>query len=310
MMYDIRQVTTYAYEVPVAAGEHILRMMPIDRAGQRVIEAHLSVAPKAARITTATDFFGNHISRVSVEEAHKNLVVTLRARVAVDKPTLPDPAGTPAWERTRDMAATLGGLGAQDPVHYLFPSRRIPHDAAIRDYAAASFAPGRPVYEAALDLNRRIKADFAYDTKATTASTPVGEAFRIRRGVCQDFAHVMITGLRDLGLAAAYVSGFLRTIPPPGKPRLEGADATHAWVALWCGPALGWLGLDPTNAIPVGEDHVVVALGRDYADVSPIDGVVVAYGEHSTKVSVDVKPVGEPEIVPEKQRSSGPRRRR
>jgi transglutaminase-like putative cysteine protease len=159
---------------------------------------------------------------------------------------------------------------------------------------AESFPAGRPVLEGGLELTHRIKAEFRYDPTATDAATPTAEAFALRRGVCQDFAHVMIAGLRALGLPAAYVSGYLRTVPPPGRKRPAGADASHAWVSLWCGEAAGWQGLDPTNGIPAGLDHVSLAFGRDFADVSPVDGVIVASGGHTLSVSVDVIPQDEP----------------
>jgi transglutaminase-like putative cysteine protease len=149
------------------------------------------------------------------------------------------------------------------------------------------------VLAAAMDFNRRLHADFTYDPAATEVSTPISEVLRHRRGVCQDFAHLMIAGLRGLGIPAAYVSGYLRTLPPPGEEKLAGADATHAWVAVWCGMRAGWIGLDPTNAIPAGTDHVVLARGRDYADVAPVAGVVVASAGHEVSVAVDVRPVEE-----------------
>jgi transglutaminase-like putative cysteine protease len=147
------------------------------------------------------------------------------------------------------------------------------------------------VFEAACELMGRVRRDFRYDPEATEVSTPIREAFAQRHGVCQDFAHIMIAGLRGLGLPAAYVSGYLRTIPPPGQPRLEGADATHAWVMIWCGPETGWIGLDPTNDLIVGDDHIITATGRDYADVSPLDGVLVGPGSQKLDVKVDVIPV-------------------
>ena len=165
-------------------------------------------------------------------------------------------------------------------------------DPEIRAYAAESFAPGRPVLDAAVDLMRRIKADFVYEIGATTASTTPPMSFALRRGVCQDFAHIMISGMRGLGLPAAYVSGYLRTVRSPSEERLEGADAMHAWVLVWCGEEAGWRGLDPTNAIAARNDHVVLAVGRDYADVAPIDGVIYAAGGQRLKVAVSVTPVG------------------
>ncbi len=161
----------------------------------------------------------------------------------------------------------------------------------IAAYARESFPAGRPVLEAALELMRRVHADFAYDPKATQIATPLAEVFARRGGVCQDFAHIMIAALRGLGLPANYVSGYLRTLPAPGQKRLEGADASHAWISLWCGPAFGWLQLDPTNDVFVCDDHIVLAIGRDYADVSPIDGIILVSGPQKLSVSVDVKAV-------------------
>jgi transglutaminase-like putative cysteine protease len=192
---------------------------------------------------------------------------------------MPAPGLTPAWESVRREAAAAHSLASDSPVHRLYPSRRVPFHAPATDYARASFPPGRPILEGAADLMTRIKADFSFDPTATAVSTPLAEAFAKRRGVCQDFAHIMIAGLRGLGLPAAYVSGFLRTVPRPGTVRLEGADAMHAWIMVWCGAA-GWWGLDPPVA-DRKEDHVVLAIGRDYADVAPISGVVLASGERT-----------------------------
>ena len=188
----------------------------------------------------------------------------------------------------RENAFSSNGLTNASPANYLYASRLVPLFAPAADYARRSFAANRPVLESAIDLMKRIYSDFRYDPTATSISTPLSEAFAKKRGVCQDFAHVMISGLRGLGLPAGYVSGYIRTIPPEGKPRLEGADATHAWVALWCGAEWGWVGLDPTNAILMGNDHIVLARGRDYADISPISGVILGSGEQDIEVKVDV----------------------
>ena len=183
-------------------------------------------------------------------------------------------------------------FGATAPAHFLFASRQVSLDPEIRDYARASFPAGRPIFSGALDLMRRIHADFTYEIGATTVTTTPPMSFALRRGVCQDFAHIMISGLRGIGLSAAYVSGYLRTVGKDGAPSLQGADAMHAWVWLWCGDAAGWVGLDPTNALVAGDDHVVVAIGRDYSDVAPIDGVVFASGGQRLDVAVSVRPVG------------------
>jgi transglutaminase-like putative cysteine protease len=196
-------------------------------------------------------------------------------------------------------------LGPDGPAAYLYPTRRTPAAPAITEYARESFARGRPVVEAAADLMTRIRGDFTYDPEATTVSTPVVDAFTARHGVCQDFAHVMISGLKGLGLPAAYVSGYLRTIPPPGKPRLEGSDATHAWVSLWCGDGLGWIGFDPTNALLVQDDHIVLAIGRDYSDVAPIDGIILAPGVQTLTVEVDVIPLDDAVAAPGRRSKAG-----
>jgi transglutaminase-like putative cysteine protease len=170
----------------------------------------------------------------------------------------------------------------------VFASPLVPVQQPVTLYAAMSFPPGSGILAGAVDLMHRIRTEFKYDPKATVISTPLDEVFEKRHGVCQDFAHVMIAGLRGLGLPAAYVSGYLRTIPPPGKPRLQGADATHAWVSLWCGVEIGWIGFDPTNDILVENDHIVLAVGRDFSDVSPVDGIIVGSRRQKLTVAVDV----------------------
>jgi transglutaminase-like putative cysteine protease len=290
MIYDVRHVATYDYGSVVPFSRHVARMTPTDRPGQAILAADLDIAPDPAERTAATDFFGNGLTIFALDEPHGTLTVTATARVEVIPPAPFLASLTPAAAVVADLAAGLFDLGSQSPVHHIFPSRSIPLDDAITRYARESLPPSRPVLDGTLELNRRIHDDFRYEPGATDATTLPSAAFAARRGVCQDFAHVMIAGLRGLGLPAAYVSGYLRTDPPLGRPRLEGADATHAWVAVWCGPQTGWIGLDPTNAITAGEDHIVLATGRDYADVSPIDGVIVASGGHTLTVAVDVTP--------------------
>jgi transglutaminase-like putative cysteine protease len=226
---------------------------------------------------------------IELDQPHDTLSVRVAARVAVKRDVAPE--ATPPWEEIREAAFASIDLSPNSPAHYLFPSRQVSLDPEIRAYAADSFSAGRPVLDAAVDLMRRIKADFVYEIGATTASTTPPMSFALRRGVCQDFAHIMISGMRGLGLPAAYVSGYLRTAPSAGKDRLEGAGAMHAWVLVGCGEDVGWRGLDPTNGIFAGDDHVVLAIGRDYADVAPIDGVIFASGGQRLEVSVSVTPV-------------------
>jgi transglutaminase-like putative cysteine protease len=290
VIYDVRQVTTYTYASSVAYAHHVLRLTPIDRPRQRVHATALDIMPAPVARREGFDFFGNRVTWISLDQPHDELVVKVAARVAVEGHGAP-PAGGAPWEDVREAAFASSDLGPLSPVHGLFASRQVPLDPEIRDYAAGSFPPGRRILDGAAELMRRIKHDFVYEVGVTTASATPGMSFALRRGVCQDFAHVMIAGLRGLGLPAVYVSGYLRTAPP-GTPRLAGADAMHAWVMIWAGPHGGWHGLDPTNAVEAGEDHLVLAVGRDYADTSPIDGVVFASGGQKLAVAVAVTPAG------------------
>jgi transglutaminase-like putative cysteine protease len=292
MIYDVRQSTIYHYGSPVTNANHILRLTPIDRQDQRVYAAALDITPVPVERREGHDFFGNRITSIKLDEPHEKLTVRVAARVAVDHKATLAPGETPPWEEVRAAAFACADLAPQAPAHYLFASRVVSLDPEIRDYAAESFPPLRPVLAGAIDLMNRIKADFVYEVGATTASTTPPMSFALRRGVCQDFSHVMISGMRSLGLPAAYVSGYLRTGHVPGEAKLEGADAMHAWVLAWCGEEAGWVGLDPTNGILAGNDHVVLAIGRDYADVAPVDGVIVHAGGQRLEVSVQVVPVG------------------
>jgi transglutaminase-like putative cysteine protease len=292
MIYDVRQATIYHYASTVAHARHVLRLTPIDRRHQRVHAAALDIEPAPVEWREGRDFFGNRITWIGFDEPHDTLTVRVAARVAVEPAAPPPPGTTPPWETVRAAAFASADLSSQSPAHQLFPSRQVSLDPEIREYAAVSFPPGRSVLDGAVDLMNRIKSEFVYEIGATTASTTPPMSFALRRGVCQDFAHIMISGMRSLGLPAAYVSGYLRTVSAPGEIRLEGADAMHAWVLAWCGEEAGWVGLDPTNAILAGTDHVILAVGRDYADVAPIDGVIFAAGSQRLEVSVQVAPVG------------------
>jgi transglutaminase-like putative cysteine protease len=292
MIYDVRLVTSASYQGLVPFARHVLRIAPVDRPGQIVHQEAVEIEPAPLERIDGRDFFGNRTIWSTIETAHAKLVVRMRARIEVRAPVAPPAMRTPPWETVRAGAAESFDLAPDSPVHFLFPSRHVALSDAIGAYAGRSFPAGRSILDGALDLMRRIHLDFAYVSGATDVSTPAQEAFANRRGVCQDFAHVMIAGLRWLGLPAAYVSGVLRTVPPLGQPRLDGADATHAWVSVWCGTDAGWVGLDPTNALIVGDDHVVLGVGRDYGDVAPLDGVVLTHGAQHVDVAVDVAPIG------------------
>jgi transglutaminase-like putative cysteine protease len=250
----------------------------------------LLVRPGPAVSSERLDYFGNHVTFLVVQEPHRLLTITTRSRVEVRPNELPPPAETPAWDTVRTRLRHNRLPAELEAYQYVFDSPCVVSGAALRRYAATSFPPGRPLLTAVLDLTRRLHADFTYDPKATSISTPVDEVLHNRRGVCQDFAHVQIGCLRALGLAARYVSGYLVTQPPSGQPRLVGADASHAWVSVYC-PGFGWIDTDPTNNVLPSDRHITVALGRDYSDVSPIKGVFLGGGRHTVKVAVDVVPV-------------------
>jgi len=291
--YRLRHRTTYSYEQEVSFARCVLRLTPRSSATQAVLASAITVTPEPSARLERIGPFGAEIVTVTVDTPHRALVIEATSRIDVHVPPPGDPDASPPWEAVRGRALATADLSPEGPASYLFPTPRTPIVPAITDYARQSFAAGRPIVAALSELNRRIFAEFRYDPGATEVSTPVAQAFEARHGVCQDFAQIMISGLRGLGLPAKYVSGYLRTIPPPGQPRLEGADATHAWVSVWCGDALGWIGFDPTNAILAGDDHLVLAIGRDYADVAPIDGVILASGVQTLKVEVDVIPEDE-----------------
>jgi transglutaminase-like putative cysteine protease len=290
VIYDIRHQTIYEYTLPVAYSHCSLRLLPVDEPGQKLLDSSLVITPPPAEMVERSSFFGNRVTWITVNVPHRVLKLDARSSLDVNRAPPPDAKATANWQDVREAAYRAEDLTPTSPAHFLFPSRFVPRFPPAMAYAKQSFPSGRPVLEGAAELMRRMRADFRYDPKATLVSTPLSVAFANRRGVCQDFAHIMIAGLRDIGLPAAYVSGYLRTIPPPGKPRLEGADASHAWVSLWCGLEHGWIGLDPTNAALIGNDHVVLARGRDYSDISPVSGIVLGSGEQDVEVKVDVVP--------------------
>ena len=288
MLYDVRLDLHYEYEGWVHGDRHHVRVMPISiERVQRVIAASLRFDPKPDHESAYFDFFGNAITSIGYRDFHDHLDVRLSARVSVEDGTPPADL-SPTVEALQAEIKSLWSVGPHSPHHFLAPSPRVPLSRAISAYAGESVARTHSVMAAALDFCLAINRDFAYDRDATKVDTSPVEAFNLKRGVCQDFVHVMISGLRGVGIPAAYVSGFLRTIPPEGEPRLEGADAMHAWVRVWCGLHAGWIEFDPTNAMIAGADHITIGHGRDYSDISPIVGVLRTSGGHETKQSVDV----------------------
>ena len=284
--YTITHVTTYEYTEPVSLCQNVAHLSVRACARQRSERSVLAISPDPAVIEERADYFGNPVHYFTVQEPHRELTVRAEHRVAV----APGPGtnATPPWEAVRGRLRHDRGPVWLDAYQFAFDSRYAAAGAPYREFALASFVPGRPILEAALHLMNRVHGGFVYDPRATTVATPVAEVFETRRGVCQDFAHLLLACFRSLGLAARYVSGYLSTVPPPGRPRLVGADATHAWVSLFCGDA-GWVELDPTNNQVPADRHALLAWGRDYDDVSPLKGVVLGGGQHVVRVSVDVR---------------------
>ncbi len=293
MIYDIRLVIEYDYARPAAEGRHLLHLAPMVLPGlQRVIRSQIKVVPKPVERLDYTDFFGNSVVAVTLPAGHDAVTFEAISRVERADLDLGLDLSSPLPALRREIA-DVWDLGPLAPHHYLGPSPRIALAAEISDYARAATAKGATVLDIVRTFGQTLYRDMRFDAKATTVDTPLLDAFRQREGVCQDFAQVMIAGLRGLGIPAGYVSGFLRTIPPPGKARLEGADAMHAWVRAWCGADMGWVEYDPTNACAAGQDHVTVALGRDYGDVAPVAGILRIAGGQSSTQSVDMIPEGE-----------------
>lgn len=288
MLYDIRLALEYDYDAPVHGGRHHIRVAPASIAGiQRVVASSLVIEPSPARQTGFLDFFGNSVTAITMTEPHEKLTIKLSARVQVDDLTPPADLSPPLPQLGREVGQ-YWSIAPASPQHFLAASPRVQIVPAITDYALEAIEDEQTTLACATALCMAINRDFVYDPRATDVETRPAEAFALRKGVCQDFAHVMIAALRGIGIPAGYVSGFLRTNPPPGKPRLEGADAMHAWVRAWCGQHVGWVEFDPTNAMIAGPDHISIGHGRDYADISPIVGVLRTHGSHETKQSVDV----------------------
>jgi len=289
-LYRVTHQTAYAYDREVSVSHHVVQLRPRELPWQRCLSHQLCVRPDPGVEASRTDYFGNHSVLVTLETAHREFEVIAGSLVEV----LPRPSlaavETPAWE---SVAAACGAPGWGDAAaagEFRFESPWVPQRPEIGAWAAESFAPGRGWLAAMADLNARIHRDFVFDGTATTVTTPLAEVFAKRRGVCQDFAHVMLAAARAMGLPARYVSGYLETLPPPGNARLVGADASHAWIAAWC-PGLGWVDFDPTNDLLPSDRHVTVAWGRDFGDVSPVRGVLLGSGDHRIRVSVDVEAV-------------------
>jgi transglutaminase-like putative cysteine protease len=289
MRYKIAHNTTYNYSESVPICHNEVHLIPRDAPHQACIYNRLRVKPRPALIEHRLDYFGNRVTSFSVEQAHQKLTVSAVSRVDLAAGPQIDPEQSAPWEDIRDALASYGDL--VDTYQFAFDSPLAAGSAELAEYAAVSFTRRRPIVAAMLDLSRRIHSEFRYDPTATTVSTPLPTVMQLRRGVCQDFAHLAIGCLRSMGLAARYVSGYLLTQPAPGQPRLVGADASHAWLAVYTGNH-GWIDVDPTNDVLPTIEHITLAWGRDYGDICPIRGVFVGGGQHALAVSVDVATIG------------------
>lgn len=292
MIYDITLKVFYEYGQPTDLGRQVVRVLPRRQTPrQRLITSHLDIRPSPVERRVAQDFFGNDLLELGFDTFSPDLELLLRARVERRGAT----GGLDLSPTCAQLAGELGQecrLDATSPLHFLGDSTRVRSEPVLQDYAGEKTRGSRTVLECVESLGQALHSDLEFVPGATEVDTSPQDAFAARRGVCQDFSHIMIGGLRGIGIPAAYVSGFLRTIPPEGQPRLEGADAMHAWVRAWCGSEIGWVDYDPTNAMRAGRDHVEVAMGRDYADVSPLRGVMRSSGAGLSGHSVDMVEVG------------------
>jgi len=290
-VYRVRHQTSYVYEAPVLHAHHLAHLRPRRLEYQTTRRTLLEITPSPRDQHRQEDYFGNDCDVLEVLSPHERFDIVATSEVEVhERPMLgriaEEPFKTRKWN---DVALQL----ARDPRilfarEYCFDSPLVRVHPILREYAVPSFGAERALLDSVLELNDRVHSDFSYEPATTDISTPLAQVMRERRGVCQDFAHVMVGCLRSVGLAARYVSGYLETVPPPGQPRLVGSDASHAWVAAFF-PGIGWLDLDPTNALLPNQSHITVGYGRDFSDVSPLKGIVLGGGRHSVKVGVDVQ---------------------
>jgi transglutaminase-like putative cysteine protease len=306
MKFEITHSTTYSYLQPVAQSHHLLHLQPRQTPNQTLIHHSLLIDPAPIRRSEITDYFGNAAVLLRIEDSHLSFGVHARSTVDVTAATVPNLEATTPWERVASLGREPGALVSNsafpgtadlaqgfDPfvLQFSCPSRQTPVSREIADFASVSFPKGRPILAGAMDLTTRIFREFTFDPTATDVSTPIARVLTLKRGVCQDFAHLALAALRALGIPARYVSGYLLTRPPVGQVKLKGTDASHAWLSVWA-PETGWVDFDPTNGIIASAEHITVAYGRDYDDISPISGVLLGGGNQTIAVSVDVEAVG------------------
>ena len=298
--YVVVHETRYEYDQPVGLSRQIVHLEPRATAWQVCRSHELRVSPDPDVLAVSEDAFGNPVTSLCIEADHASLSVRSESRVELTARAYPADDDSPPWDDVRARLTYHAGRRPHpadlDATRFLFESRRVRNKRELAAWTAACFPSGIPLLAGVRALQNRIRSEFVFDPKATTVSTPVMEVFELRRGVCQDFAHLMLSCLRSIGLAARYVSGYLLTRPPPGQPRLVGADASHAWVSVYC-PDYGWVDSDPTNGVFPTLEHITLGWGRDYDDVIPLRGVLLGGGEHSLDIEVTVVPAAEYETV-------------
>lgn len=288
MKYTIDHKTIYKYAVPVVQSHHVLHLSPC-QVPHQVISGHsLVIEPAPASRKDFLDYHQNPGSIIVIEQEHSHLQFHSHSEIEIVTKGLEPPKKSPAWENVVQQVQNSNSL---DVLNYSCLSRNTRLNESILDYARASFIPQRPIHEVAFELTNRIFEEFTFDNTATDVSTPISKVIEIKRGVCQDFAHLQIACIRAMGIPARYVSGYILTKPPEGMKKLAGSDASHAWLSVWCGEEIGWVDYDPTNNMIPYDEHITFAYGADYDDVSPISGVLIGGGEHTVSVAVDVTPI-------------------
>lgn len=298
MLLRIVHHTRYRYQAPVLLAQHLAHLRPLERPGQQLLEHHLLISPEPAQLEQGLDVFGNWRCFFALQSAHEQLDVSADSLVQTAPPApLPD---SPPWEQVREGFRYQAGACYEPATEFTFASPYVPLDEAFAAFARPVFTPGRPLLEACEALCHRIHTELQYETASTQVNTPALQALAQGKGVCQDFAHIMTGCLRSLGLAARYVSGYLLTQPPPGQPRLIGADASHAWVSVYVpGSEYGWVDFDPTNNLLPDTEHITLSFGRDFSDISPLRGIILGGGGAEPEVAVTVFPIDEEEIPEE-----------
>jgi transglutaminase-like putative cysteine protease len=290
MLYSVSHTTSYMYTEPVSLCLNLVHLRPRAVPRQVCHQTQMTVIPDPHNFQSQLDYFGNPVTYFTIQEPHRKLSITAKHRIEVKANEPHRLHESPPWEEVRDLLRTQRASALLEAYQYVFDSPYVPRSVDLAAYAAPSFTPGRRLLEAVMNLTHRIHHDFRYDAKATTVATPLGEVLKQRHGVCQDFAHLQIGCLRSLGLSARYISGYLQTRAAPGRERLVGADASHAWISIFC-PGIGWVDFDPTNNMIPADQHLTIAWGRDYDDISPVKGIILGGGTHTMTVAVEVVPI-------------------